>query len=255
MADEPNGQGLSRRHLTRALDASLHRLGVETVDLYQLHAWDAHTPLEETLQTLDGFVRSGKIGYYGFSNFTGWQLTKAVHTARALGLSAPVTLQPQYSLIVREVEWEIVPAVLDARMGMLPWSPLGGGWLTGKYRRDEQPSGATRLGEDPGRGMEAWERRGTERTWAIVDAVVGIAEDRGVSPSQVALSWVTNRPGVTSTILGARTLEQLDDNLASVDVALSEAEEARLEQASDLRATDYPYGSLGVDQRSRDLAG
>lgn len=255
MGEGPNTSGLSTRHLTRALDASLSRLGRDSVDLYQVHAWDPWTPLEETLRTLDGFVRSGRIGYYGLSNFTGWQLTKAVHLARSLGLAQPVTLQPQYSLIVREIEWEIVPAVLDAGLGMLPWSPLGGGWLTGKYQRDERPTGSTRLGEDPGRGMEAWERRGTERTWNIVEAVQQVAERRGVSMAQVDLSWVTNRPGVTSTILGARTLEQLEDNLASVEVALDPDELALLEQASDLAPTDYPYGSLGLDQRDRTLSG
>ncbi len=255
MGAYPNDNGTSNRHLSRAIDASLGRLGLESVDLYQVHAWDPWTPLAETLRTLDGFVRSGKIRYYGFSNFTGWQLTKAVHTARALGLAAPVTLQPQYSLIVRETEWEIVPAVLDADMGMLPWSPLGGGWLTGKYKRDERPEGLTRLGEDPGRGMEAWDRRGSERTWQIIDAVQRIAEERGTSMAQVALSWVTNRPGVTSTILGARTTEQLEDNLASIDVTLSDEELTALDEASDLHAADYPYGDMAIDQRDRDLAG
>ncbi len=253
MGDDPNDAGLSARHLTRALDASLGRLGVEGVDLYQVHAWDPWTPLAETLRTLDGFVRSGKTRYYGFSNFTGWQLTKAVHTARALGLAEPVTLQPQYSLIVREIEWEIVPAALDAGIGLLPWSPLGGGWLSGKYQRDQRPTGSTRLGEDPGRGMEAWERRGTERTWQIIEAVQQVAEGRGASMAQVALSWVTNRPSVTSTILGARTMEQLEDNLGSVDVHLSPEEVATLDEASDLQATDYPYGSLALDQRDRTL--
>src|ERR1700726_4884064 len=175
LGDSPNGAGLSARHLTRALDASLRRLGVEAVDLYQAHAYDPLTPLEETLRTLDQFVRAGKIRYYGLSNFTGWQLTKAVHLARALNVAGPVTLQPQYSLLAREIEWEIVPAVLDAQMGLLPWSPLGGGGLSGKYRRDQRPTGATRLGEDPGRGMEAYDRRGPDRTWHVIDAVQGIA--------------------------------------------------------------------------------
>src|SRR5919206_760004 len=154
MADEPNGVGLSTRHLTRALDASLRRLAIDAVDLYQAHAWDPITPLDETLRAMDGFVRAGKIRYYGFSNFTGWQLTKAVHLARELALAAPVTLQPQYSLLVRGIEWEIVPAAEANGLGLLPWSPLGGGWLTGKYRRDERPTGATRLGENPDRGVE-----------------------------------------------------------------------------------------------------
>jgi aryl-alcohol dehydrogenase (NADP+) len=240
MGNDPNSLGLSTRHLTRALDASLARLGLDRVDLYQVHAFDPWTPLEETLRTLDSFIRAGKIGYYGLSNFTGWQLTKTVHLANALGLAAPVTLQPQYSLIVREIEWEIVPAVQDAGMGMLPWSPLGGGWLSGKYQRDERPTGATRLGEDPERGMEAWERRGTERTWNIIDAVQKIAEDRGVSMAEVALAWVTDRPAVTSTILGARTTEQLDTNLRAADLHLTAEETAALDQASDLHASDYP---------------
>ena len=251
----PNGAGLSARHLTRALDASLRRLGLDSVDLYQVHAFDALTPMEETLRTLDQFVRAGKIRYYGLSNFTGWQLTKAVHLARALNVAGPVTVQPQYSLLAREIEWEIVPAVLDAGMGLLPWSPLGGGWLSGKYQRDQRPSGATRLGEDPGRGMEAWDRRGGERTWRIIDAVQQAAEDRGVSMAEVALAWVTARPGVTSTILGARTTSQLEVNLRSAGLRLTAEETAALDAASDPRASDYPYGELGIDQRSRRLAG
>jgi aryl-alcohol dehydrogenase-like predicted oxidoreductase len=251
----PNGVGLSARHLGRALDASLRRLGVDTIDLYQLHAFDPWTPLEETLRTLDGFIRAGKIRYWGMSNFTGWQLTKAVHQARALNVAPPVTLQPQYSLVVREIEWEVVPAALDAGVGLLPWSPLAGGWLSGKYRRDERPSGATRLGEDPQRGMEAYDRRGTARTWQIIDAAGKVAEGRGVSMAEVALAWVTSRPAVTSTILGARTLAQLETNLKAADLRLSEAETAALDAASDLRATDYPYGEMGIEQRSRRLAG
>jgi aryl-alcohol dehydrogenase (NADP+) len=252
--NSPNGAGLSARHLTRALDASLRRLGLDTVDLYQVHAFDALTPMEETLRTLDQFVRSGKIRYYGLSNFTGWQLTKAVHLARALNVAGPVTLQPQYSLLAREIEWEIVPAVIDAEMGLLPWSPLGGGWLSGKYRRDQRPAGATRLGEDPGRGMEAYDRRGTDRTWHVIDAVQKVAEDRGVSMAEVALAWVTGRPGVSSTILGARTLDQLETNLRSADLHLTAAETAALDAASDPHPVDYPYGELGVDQRSRSMS-
>jgi aryl-alcohol dehydrogenase (NADP+) len=255
MGREPNALGLSTRHLTRAVDASLQRLQRDRIDLYQVHAFDPHTPLEETLRTLDGLIRAGKINYYGLSNFTGWQLTKAVHLASALNVTPPVTLQPQYSLIVREIEWEIVPAVLDAGMGMLPWSPLGGGWLSGKYRRGERPTGDTRLGDDPNRGMEAFDRRGTERTWAIVETVQQVADAREVSMVEVALAWVTNRPGVTSTILGCRTLEQLDTNLRAADLTLSADEYAVLDQASDPGAADYPYGELGIEQRSRNIAG
>jgi aryl-alcohol dehydrogenase-like predicted oxidoreductase len=251
----PNGNGLSRRHLTRALDASLRRLGVDVVDLYQVHAFDALTPLEETLSTLDGFVRDGKIRYWGLSNFTGWQLTKAVQLARAMGLTEPVTLQPQYSLLVREIEWEIVPAAIDAGLGLLPWSPLGGGWLSGKYSRDQRPAGATRLGEDPGRGMEAWDRRGNEHTWDVIDAVQRVAEGRGASMAEVALAWLLQRPAVSSVILGARTLEQLEGNLKAVNLQLSPDETAALDRASEPVAPDYPYGPMGVDQRHRELAG
>ena len=251
----PNGNGLSARHLTRALDASLRRLGVDVIDLYQVHAYDPYTPMEETLRTLDGFAQAGKIRYYGLSNFTGWQLTKAVLTARALGLREPVTLQPQYSLIVREIEWEIVPAALDVGIGLLPWSPLGGGWLSGKYRRDQRPTGDTRLGEDPGRGMEAYDRRGSDRTWRVIDAVGQVAESRGLSMAEVALAWVNNRPAVASTIIGARTTEQLATNVRAAGLELSTGEYAALDKASDLDASDYPYGELGVDQRGRNLGG
>jgi len=223
------------------------------VDLYQVHGFDPWTPVEETLRTLDGFIRAGKINYYGLSNFTGWQLTKVSHLAKSLNLAAPVTLQPQYSLIVREIEWEIVPAALDAGLGLLPWSPLGGGYLSGKYRRDERPAGSTRLGEDPDRGMEAWDRRGSERTWRIIDAVQHVSENRGASMAAVALAWVSDQPAVTSTIMGARTTEQLKDNLAAADLKLTAEEIDTLNAASDLGASDYPYGELGVQQRSRSL--
>jgi aryl-alcohol dehydrogenase-like predicted oxidoreductase len=253
--DAPNGSGLSARHLTRALDASLRRLGLDAVDLYQMHAFDPWTPLEETLRTLDGFIRAGKARYYGLSNFTGWQLTKAVHLARAMNIAGPVTLQPQYSLLVREIEWEIVPAAVDAGIGLLPWSPLGGGWLSGKYQRDSRPAGASRLGEDPGRGMEAYDRRGTGRTWRVIDAVRTIAEGRGVTMAEVALAWVAARPAVSSTILGARTTEQLEANLRAADLHLTPEETAELDAASDPGSPDYPYGELGLEQRSRSLAG
>jgi aryl-alcohol dehydrogenase-like predicted oxidoreductase len=251
----PNSAGLSARHLVRALDASLRRLDLDSVDLYQLHAFDPWTPLEETLRVLDNAIRAGKVRYWGLSNFTGWQLTKVVHLARELGVAPPVTLQPQYSLIVREIEWEIVPASLDTGLGLLPWSPLGGGWLSGKYRRDQRPTGATRLGEDPERGMEAWDRRGTDRTWRVIDAVQTVADELGVSMAEVALAWVSNRPAVSSTILGARTVQQLETNLRAADLHLSEEHTAVLDAASDPQPPDYPYGPMGIDQRSRDLAG
>jgi len=252
MGEGRNDAGLSRSHLGRALDASLGRLGLDTVDLYQAHAWDPLTPIEETLAFLDDAVRAGKIRYAGVSNFTGWQLQKAALLA---GDSAPiVTLQPQYNLLVRDIEFELVDVCVNEGIGMLPWSPLAGGWLTGKYTRDETPAGATRLGEDPGRGMEAFgPRNAQERTWRIIDAVREVAQDRGVPMSQVALAWVADRPAVTSVILGARTLDQLDDNLAAAELHLSAKETEFLTEASTPLVADYPYGRPGVEQRSRDL--
>jgi aryl-alcohol dehydrogenase-like predicted oxidoreductase len=249
---QPNDVGLSRRHLGAALDSSLRRLGVDAVDLYQLHSFDPLTPIEETLRFLDDAVRAGKIHYVGLSNFTGWQLQKAVDLAEFRGLARPATLQPQYSLLVREIEWEIVPAARSAGLGLLPWSPLGGGWLTGKYVRERQPTGATRLGENPDRGVEAYARRArVERTWDVVDAVRDIAARRGASMAQVALAWLAARPAVTSVILGARTVEQLDDNLAAAGLYLTPDETRRLDEVSDPAAADYPYGTPGVEQRSR----
>ncbi len=252
----PNGVGLSRRHLSRALDASLRRLGVEAVDLYQVHAWDPLTPPQEWLRFLDDAVAAGKVLYPGLSNLTGWQVQRVVDLAEHEGLARPVTLQPQYNLLVREIEWEIVPACLANGLGLLPWSPLGGGWLTGKYRRDQAPSGATRLGEDPGRGVEAYDRRSTQqRTWDVVDALQRVADGRGVPMARVALAWLHDRPGVTSVILGARTVEQVRDNLGAAGLHLSPDETAALDAASDPGAADYPYGGPGVQQRSRPVEG
>jgi aryl-alcohol dehydrogenase-like predicted oxidoreductase len=252
----PNDVGLSRRHLTRAIDASLRRLGTECIDLYQVHSYDPWTPVDETLRALDDAVRKGKILYLGLSNFTGWQVQKTVDVAIANNLNRPVTLQPQYSLLAREIEWEIVPACRAEGLGLLPWSPLGGGWLTGKYHRDQVPSGATRLGEDPGRGMEAYGRRGTkQRTWVVLEAVQAVASARGCSMAQVALAWLRDRPAVSSVILGCRALEQLDDNLGAADMDLTDQEIGALDQASDPGAADYPYGGPGSDQRSRKIEG
>ena len=256
MGPGPNDLGLSRKHLRAALDASLRRLGVEHIDLYQMHAWDALTPIEETLRFLDDAIRAGKIGYYGFSNFLGWQLTKAVHVARAAGLAPPVTLQPQYNLLVRDIEWEIVPAAQDAGIGLLPWSPLGGGWLSGKYKRDEVPSGASRLGDNPDRGMEAYGPRNAQtRTWDILAAVQEVAQARGCTMAQVALAWVAARPAVTSVLVGARTPEQLAANLAAADVRLEAGDMARLNAVSAPLHNVYPYGTQADAQRHRKITG
>jgi len=254
MGDGPNDAGLTRTHLARALDASLRRLGVETVDLYQAHAWDPLTPIEETLAFFDDAVRAGKIRYFGVSNFLGWQLQKTVLLARSAGRPPIATLQPQYNLLVRDIEFELTDVCRNENIGMLPWSPLAGGWLTGKYVRDQPPTGATRLGEDPQRGMEAYSpRNAQERTWQVIDAVRQVAEARGVSMSQVALAWVADRPAVSAVILGARTVEQLSDNLGAAELHLSEKETTLLTQACAPIVADYPYGTPGVAQRDREL--
>lgn len=256
MGNGPNDLGLSRRHLGQALNDSLKRLGVEQIDLYQMHAWDALTPLEETLRFLDDAVSAGKIAYYGFSNYLGWHITKAVHLAKAAGYAPPVTLQPQYNLLVREIELETVPACLDAGIGLLPWSPLGGGWLTGKYKRDATPTGATRLGENPNRGSESYApRNAQERTWQIIDAVAAIAKARGVSMAQVALAWTAAQPAITSVILGVRTTEQLADNLGAAALKLSAEEISTLNTVSAPQIGDYPYGNGGTNQRNRKIEG
>jgi aryl-alcohol dehydrogenase-like predicted oxidoreductase len=256
MGAGPNDLGLSRTHLRRALDDSLRRLGVDHIDLYQLHAWDGLTPLEETLRFLDDAVAAGKISYYGFSNYLGWQIAKAARLAIEHGWAPPVTLQPQYNLLARGIEHEIVPAALDAGMGLLPWSPLAGGWLSGKYRRDRTPTGATRLGEDPNRGMEAWAARNADaRTWEVVDAVAEVAATVGASSSQVALRWLADRPAVTSVILGARTVEQLDDSLRCIGIELPDDLRQRLDDVSEPRTEVYPYGGQAVAQRHRKREG
>jgi aryl-alcohol dehydrogenase-like predicted oxidoreductase len=252
-----NDFGLSRRHLVRALDASLRRLGVDHVDLYQVHAWDPLTPPEQWLRTLDGFVRAGKVREVGVSNLNGWQLQRAVMIARQEGLAPLVSLQPQYNLLAREVEWELVDLCELEGLGLLPWSPLGGGWLTGKYRREVVaatggvPAGATRLGEDPDRGVEAWSKRNVDRVHAIVDEVVAVARGRGVTPSQVALAWVNARRTVASTILGVRTVAQLADNLGAAGLVLDADETARLDAVSAPQLPDYPYGFIARASAAR----
>lgn len=252
----PNDLGLSHRHLSTALDASLRRLQTDTIDLYQVHGWDPITPIEETVRFFQDAVAAGKVRYFGLSNFTGWQLQRTVDVAEFRDWPVPVTLQPQYSLLVREIEWEMVPACAANGLGLLPWSPLGGGWLTGKYRPDEPPTGATRLGENPEAGVEAYSRRSPQqRTWDVIEAVRQVADGRGVSMAQVALAWVADRPHVTSVILGARTEDQLADNLGAADLHLDPDETTLLDDASDPNPADYPYGGPGRTQRSRKLEG
>ena len=251
MDDSGNSEGLSRRWIMSACEGSLRRLQTDHIDLYQAHQWDPATPIEETLAAFDALVRSGKVRYIGVSNFTGWQLERTVLTARHMGVAPPVSLQPQYNMLAREIEWELVPVCLEEGLGILPWGPLGQGWLSGKYARDAAPRGATRLGEDPKRGLEAYDRRNIDRTWRVVDAVHAVASELGMPAARVALRWLADRPGVAAPLLGARTAAQLRDNLMASELELSEEQRARLDEVSAPPTPDYPYRLLAENAAER----
>lgn len=247
-----NDVGLSRRHLERTLHTSLKRLKVDAIDLYQLHGWDPLTPVEETLSFLDTAMRAGKIRYVGISNFTAWQMQLFVSTAKAMGVPAPVTLQQQYSLVYRENEYEVVPAALHNGIGILPWSPLAAGFLSGKYDRDAASRPEGRLTADnPMFQHQANDVFRDDRRWATLDAVKTIAERIGASPSQVSLAWLGAQPAVTAPIIGARTMEQLRDNLGAADLVLDAAALETLTKVSAPAPDDYPYGRFGTLQRER----
>jgi aryl-alcohol dehydrogenase-like predicted oxidoreductase len=251
MDDSGNSEGLSRRWIVRACEDSLRRLQTDYIDLYQAHQWDPATPIEETLLAFDSLVRAGKVRYVGVSNFTGWQLERTVQVAGRLAVTAPVSLQPQYNMLAREIEWELVPVCLEHRLSIIPWGPLGQGWLSGKYRRDTTPTGTTRLGEDPGRGVEAYSRRNTERTWRIVEAVQSVASELGVPPARVALRWLADRPCVAAPLLGARTADQLQDNLKAAELQLTVEQASRLDDVSAPATPDYPYRLLAENAAER----
>ena len=249
---DTNDNGSSRRNLSRAVDASLTRLGRENIDLYQLHGWDPLTPIEETLGFLDDAVHAGKITYIGLSNFTGWQLQLAVSTAKAMGLQLPVTLQPQYSLVDREIEFEIIPAARYNNIALLPWSPLAAGFLSGKYHKGEAWAEGTRAGAgNPMNEHIFGEFAAKDQNWEILQAVRSIANTLGATPAQVAYSWIANRPGVVAPIIGARTLEQLEENIVAAGLDLGDEATAELEKVSAPTPNDYPYGPFGVRMRRR----
>jgi aryl-alcohol dehydrogenase-like predicted oxidoreductase len=249
---DPNEAGTSSRHLDRALTTSLRRLGIDTIDLYQMHAWDPLTPIEETLSFLDSAVRAGKIRYPGLSNFTGWQLQLAVSTARSRGYALPVTLQAQYNLAVRETELEMIPAARHNGLGILAWSPLASGFLTGKYDRDQPRPANTRAGQgNPLYDYTSSNYEHADATWAAVDALRQVAAKAGAEPADVALSWVINRPGVVSAIVGARTADQLRRSLTAADLELPAEAVTKLNEATKPRVAAYPYGPFGAAQRDR----
>lgn len=247
-----NETGTSRRHLHRALDASLRRLGIETVDLYQMHGWDPLTPIEETLSFLDDAVKAGKIHYYGLSNFTGWQMQLAISTAKAAGLHLPVTLQQQYSLVVREVEYETTPAAEYNGIGLLPWSPLAAGFLTGKYTRDLHSTDGGRAASGGNVNDHIFGNHADKaQNWDTLDVLREVAVELDATPAQVALAWLRERPTVTAPIIGARTLDQLEGNLVAGDLQLTTEQTDRLTAVSEPRPDTYPYGPFGVKQRGR----
>ena len=236
MGDGPNDRGSSRHHILRACEASLKRLNTDYLDLYQLHQWDGQTPLEETLRALDDLVSSGKVRYVGVSNFSAWHVMKTLGVAQASHYIRPVSQQIHYTLQAREAEYELLPAAQDQGLGTLVWSPLAGGLLSGKYRRNQAaPEGTRHLadwGEPPVRDENA--------LYDVVDVLVDIAEARGVSAAQIALAWLIARPQVTSVIVGARNDTQLQDNLKAADITLTTEETEKLNAVSQLPLL-YPY--------------
>jgi aryl-alcohol dehydrogenase-like predicted oxidoreductase len=230
----PNDEGLSRRHIIASCEKSLRRLRTDWIDLYQVHEWDAMTPLEETLGALDDLVRTGKVRYLGCSNYAAWQLMKALGIAERRGFDRFVSQQIYYSVLNREAEHELLPASVEEGLGNLIWSPLAGGLLTGKYRRDvPAPAVGRHLSNWPEPPIADW-----EHVYDVVEAIVTVAESRGASPAQVALSYLLATPGVTSVIVGARTEAQLRDTLAAHDLSLDSDERETLDRAS---ATPLPY--------------
>lgn len=220
MGPGPNDGGLSRLHIQQGVEDSLARLQTDVIDLYQIHRWDPEVPVEETLEALSDLVRAGKVRYIGCSNLTAWQLSKFLYTADLFGLTRFISLQPIYNAINRGIEREVLPLCEDAGLGVIPYNPLAGGMLTGKYKRGEQlPSGA-RLGAF----SAYYDRYYTDMSFDVVEAFVAKAEERGVSPAQLALAWVLADPRVTCPIMGARNLDQLNDTIQGLDIRLTPEE-------------------------------
>ncbi|WP_067500729.1 aldo/keto reductase [Actinoplanes sp. TFC3] len=236
MGPGPNDAGLSRHHIIAGCEASLRRLRTDHIDLYQVHEWDGQTPLDETLDALDTLVKQGKVRYVGASNYAGWQLLKALGTADRTGAPRFVSQQIYYSLQARDAEYELIPAAVDQGLGVLVWSPLAGGLLSGKYRRNQQPPAGSRQ-------LSEWNEPPVydqDKLYDTVEVLVSIGQDRGVSAAQVALAYLLGRPAVTTLVIGARTAEQLTDNLAAAELKLSDEERQRLDEVS-APALLYPY--------------
>lgn len=244
MGDGPNERGASRYHIVRAVEDSLKRLRTDRIDLYQIHMQDADVPEDETLRALDDLVRAGKVLYLGASNYTAYRLTDSQWIAKTEHLHRFVALQMQYSLLVRDLEREHVPLCQKFGLGVLPWSPLAAGFLSGKYTRGAPPPAGGRLDK----WKERYAQYDDDRGWRTVDAVRRLAEERGTTPSAIALAWLLAKPTVSSVIFGARSIEQLDANLAAADVALTADEVKALDDAS-AWSPGYPYTFIGNIQK------
>ncbi|WP_132059937.1 aldo/keto reductase [Halorussus amylolyticus] len=227
MGDGPNSQGLSRKHILDQAEASLERLGTDYIDLYQIHRWDETTPVEETLDALDHLVETGKVRYLGASTMAAWQFTKALYESDVNDYRRFACMQPEYNLVDRHEEENVLPVCADQGIGVVPWSPLAGGFLTGKYDRDEDP--------DEGRAAtdEHTRERFTDENWAVLDEVRTLADEKGASPAQVSLAWLLHKEVVDAPIIGPRTIDHLEENVGALDVTLSDDEVARLEAPKD----------------------
>jgi aryl-alcohol dehydrogenase-like predicted oxidoreductase len=246
MGDGPNDQGLSRHHILHSVEDSLRRLKTDHIDLLYMHCWDPLTPIEESLHVFNDLVTQGKARYIGVSNFKAWQLMKALALSDTNGWARFIAAQYQYSLVVRDIEDEFVDLCLSEGVGITPWGPLGGGFLSGKYRADQRPKNPEegRLSTTPDQDEEAWSRRATDQNWQIIEAIKQVISDHpSATYSQVALAWLLAQPAVDSIVLGVRTLEQLQDNLGAADLQLTEAQLDNLDKVS-LTAKGYPYRFL-----------
>ena len=240
----PRGSGLHPDYLRGAIEDNLSRLGIETLDLFQPHAFDPSVHPSEWLGLVADLIAEGKLRYVGVSNFLDYQLQQTVDAARYEGLPMVVSLQAQYSLVDRHIDYEVMAVCRQYDIPILAWSPLGGGWLTGKYHKDQKPTGSTRLGEDPTRGMEAYEKRNTEHTYQVLDVLAEVSQSVGMPMTQVALAWLLQTPEVESVILGARSVGQLEQNLAAHEVRLSDEQWEQLRDVSSPYLPHYPYGFL-----------
>ncbi len=248
MGDDVNNIGLSRKHILNAVERSLRRLQTDYIDLYQVHCWDPGTPLEETLSTLNQLVQSGKVRYLGVSNYKSWQIQKAIDLANGNGWEPFTCFQPLYNLLDRFIEWELVEVCQNEGLGIIPWSPLRGGWLTGRYRegmKAEDLPADSRVGKAQREGWsENWDAYNMDRTWAVINTLIEVADDLGKTPAQVALNWVKDQPGVTAPIIGASKITHLQTNLDSVGWSLSAEHRNRLNEVSATELPYYPHGFI-----------